>query len=170
VTAEIFWIGGVPVGRLGILARPRSGDWLLDEMIAWRAAGLTDVISLLEDREVRDLGLEPEATAVVEAGMRFDRFPIPDRSVPASVADARALWVDLGNRLRAGCGVGIHCRAGIGRSSLMAAGVLGEMGVPEDRAWAQIAAARGLAVPDTEAQRQWLSQYVSRQRKNKPFF
>jgi hypothetical protein len=71
-----------------------------------------------------------------EAGLRFERFPIPDRGVPASVARARALWVDLADRLRAGRSVGIHCRAGIGRSSLMAAGVLLEIGVSEDPAWA----------------------------------
>jgi predicted protein tyrosine phosphatase len=84
-----------------------------------------------------------------EAGLRFERFPIPDRGVPASVARARALWVDLADRLRAGRSVGIHCRAGIGRSSLMAAGVLLEIGVSEDPAWAVIAAARRWAVPDT---------------------
>jgi protein-tyrosine phosphatase len=93
-----------------------------------------------------------------EAGLHFERFPIPDRGVPASVAHSRALWVNLADRLRAGHSVGIHCRAGIGRSSLMAAGVLLEIGVSEDHAWAVIASARGLAVPDTEAQRAWVSQ------------
>jgi protein-tyrosine phosphatase len=158
MTPNLFWIAEVPRGRLAIMARPRAGDWLVDEMAAWYAAGLTDVICLLEDLEVRDLGLEHEAQIAREAGLRFERFPIPDRGVPATVAHARALWVDLADRLRAGRSVGIHCRAGIGRSSLMAAGVLREIGVPEDHAWVVIAAARGLAVPDTEAQRAWLSQ------------
>jgi hypothetical protein len=107
------------------------------------------VICLLEDPEVRDLGLELEAPRAREAGLRFERFPIPDRAVPASAANARALWIDLADRLRAGRGVGIHCRAGIGRSSLMAAGVLREIGVSEDHVWTLIASARGWAVPDT---------------------
>jgi hypothetical protein len=114
MTPNLYWIAEVPRGRLAIMARPRACDWLVDEMAAWYAAGLTDVICLLEDPEVRDLGLEHEAQMAREAGLRFERFPIPDRGVPASVAHARALWVDLADRLRAGRSVGIHCRAGIG--------------------------------------------------------
>jgi hypothetical protein len=59
-------------------------------MAAWYAAGLTDVICLLEDHEVRDLGLELEAQRAREAGLRFERFPIRDCGVPASVAHMRA--------------------------------------------------------------------------------
>jgi hypothetical protein len=30
--ADIYWIADVPGGRLAILGRPRSGDWLSDEI------------------------------------------------------------------------------------------------------------------------------------------
>lgn len=35
---EIHWIPGPWPGRLGILLRPRGGDWLSDEVRMWREA------------------------------------------------------------------------------------------------------------------------------------
>ncbi|MFT4110031.1 hypothetical protein, partial [Propionicimonas sp.] len=55
-----------------------------------------------------------------------------------------------------GHGVAIHCRAGIGRSSVLAAAVLQLEGVPADEAWNLISHARGLPVPDTDAQRRFV--------------
>ena len=48
----------------------------------------------------------------------------------------------------------IHCRQGIGRSSLLAAAVLEASSL--DEAWRRIAEARGRSVPDTPEQRAWL--------------
>jgi len=56
-----------------------------------------------------------------------------------------------------GKAVVIHCRAGIGRSSLIAACVLALRGYDAASAFDAIAKARGLAVPDTEAQRAWVA-------------
>jgi protein-tyrosine phosphatase len=50
----------------------------------------------------------------------------------------------------------IHCRAGIGRSSVIAATILRLGGMEGEAAFDAIERARGLAVPDTEAQRDWL--------------
>ena len=35
--ADIYWIADTPSGRLAILGRPRSGDWLSDEIADWKA-------------------------------------------------------------------------------------------------------------------------------------
>jgi hypothetical protein len=43
------------------------------------ANGLTDVVSLLEDHEIRELELTREAELVRQAGLDFEKFPIPDR-------------------------------------------------------------------------------------------
>jgi protein-tyrosine phosphatase len=45
---------------------------------------------------------------------------------------------------------------GIGRASLVAAAVLRLLGLPGDEAFSRVQAARGLPVPDTDEQRQWL--------------
>jgi len=50
----------------------------------------------------------------------------------------------------------IHCRAGIGRSSLMAAAVLISGGAEAAIALSVIEKARGLPIPDTHVQRAWV--------------
>jgi protein-tyrosine phosphatase len=154
--ADIYWIAEVPSGRLAILGRPRSGDWLSDEIADWRAAGLTDIVSLLEDHEIRELDLAREAELAERAGLSFEQFSIPDRGVPASSEAAHALWARLETKIRSGRSVGVHCRAGIGRSGLIAVGVLLRLGIPESAAWQRASKARGRPVPDTDEQRLWV--------------
>jgi len=72
--------------------KPRAGEWLLDEITDWAANGLTDVVSLLEDCEVRELELTGEAELVRHAGMEFESFPIAHRGIPSSVESAQDLW------------------------------------------------------------------------------
>ena len=102
--AELYPIVDCPVGRLAIMPRPRAGDWLEDEARSWRRQGLDVVVSLLEDAEVAELGLADEARACEHAGLRFIRFPVPDRGVPASESAATDLVVSLTEELRAGGG------------------------------------------------------------------
>ncbi|MFK4227845.1 hypothetical protein [Streptomyces sp. NPDC019890] len=62
---------------------------------------------------------------------------------------------DLAGQLRAGAHVVTHCRAGIGRASLLAASLLILNGVDPDTAWNSLEHARELSVPDTDEQREW---------------
>ena len=157
MAAEIYWIIDVPGGRLAILGRPRANDWLADEIADWKAAGLTDVVSLLEEHEIRETGLLSEPQLTREAGMSFESFPIPDRGVPSSVSATHRLWASLEEKVRRGRAVGIHCRASIGRAGLVATGLLVRMGISQDEAWKRTSSARGRVVPDTEDQRSWLA-------------
>ncbi|TXH69619.1 MAG: hypothetical protein E6Q83_09380 [Thiothrix sp.] len=50
----------------------------------------------------------------------------------------------------------IHCRAGIGRTSLIAGAVLILLGLKPEAALKHLSQARGVQVPDTEEQAQWL--------------
>jgi protein-tyrosine phosphatase len=157
MTAEIYWINGVSPGRLAILGRPRPGEWLADEIKDWAAAGLTDVVSLLEDSELREVGLTDEGDLTRQAAMSFERFPIPDRGVPTSVSATRSLWSNLAGKIHGGRAVGIHCRASIGRAGMIATGVLVQIGVPLAEAWIKTSSARGRIVPDTDEQRSWVA-------------
>lgn len=58
--------------------------------------------------------------------------------------------------------VAVHCRAGTGRSSSITAGVLICSGLTADDALGLIAAAWGIEVPDTEAQRDWVKAFGNR--------
>ena len=162
--AEIYPIPGAPAGRLAIMPRPRAGDWLEDEVALWRGAGLDVIVSLLEDGEVAELGLQQEQELCERAELTFLRLPIPDRGVPGSRQEVARLVEALVQRLRQGQGVGIHCRIGVGRSALVAACVLSALGMALDAAWPAIALARGLSVPDTPEQRTWPALLVTQAR------
>jgi protein-tyrosine phosphatase len=161
VRAELYFIPECPVGRLAIMARPRAGDWLEDEATSWRRQGLDTVISLLEDVEVAELGLGAEAASCSRAALRFAQFPLPDRGVPRSEVEFSELVMALAAELRTGRGVGIHCRMGIGRLASLAVCVLAALGVAVEVAWTAVERSRGLPVPDTPAQRAWVTAWLA---------
>jgi len=88
-------------------------------------------------------------------------FPIPDRGVPASTREALSLFSTISAALEAGKNVAVHCRQGIGRSGLIAAGVLLTSGMGVDKALELVGAARGEVVPETQAQLQWIKHLPS---------
>lgn len=158
--AELFYVAGTPTGRLAVMPRPRAGDWLADEIASWKAQGLDVVVSLLEEHEVVELGLGDERAECAKVGMQFISFPVPDRGFPASAAAVNELVAVVAANLRAGRGVGIHCRFGIGRSATPVVCVLCSLGVGVDDAWREVQIARGTAVPDTPQQREWAARWA----------
>lgn len=159
--ASIYWIDHPNGYRLGIMARPRAGEWLRDEIEAWREEGVQTVLSLLEPEEVSDLELVGEAGLCRSAGIEFLSFPIPDRGVPASVDEARLIAEKLCAMGSEGKAVAIHCRAGIGRSSIVAGAALILSGLRAREAIEAVGRARGLDVPDTDAQLLWLHSFCA---------
>lgn len=157
---KVFWVAGTWKGRLGILPRPRGGDWLGDETAAWREAGVDMVVSLLEPAEAAQLVLEEEAAAAASSGVVFRAFPIPDRGVPTSKELVVELASEIIDALDEGRSVAVHCRQGIGRSGLIVGGVLVAAGKDPVIAIKTVAQARGLEVPETEEQRQWLTDFA----------
>ena len=155
---SIYWIG-LPGVRLGIMARPRGDDWLVDDLRALKCAGVDVIVSALTAPEAEELGLIEEAEGCAQNGLLFVSFPIEDRSLPAHFTDFGVFVNKLLEHSRNGRSVVIHCRAGIGRSSLIAAAVLTRMGLSADEAFRLIEQARGRPVPDTPEQRRWVERY-----------
>jgi protein-tyrosine phosphatase len=158
--AEIYVVREFENIALAIMARPRAGDWLSEEITSWQRAGIRTVVSLLEPAEVAELGLGEEACLCSAAGIGFLSYPIPDRGVPSSMHSLNELVLPLAHMVRAGHLVAVHCRAGIGRSSLVAAAILVRAGIPYVKAFPALSKSRGVAVPDTEAQVDWLQAYA----------
>jgi protein-tyrosine phosphatase len=156
---EIHWIQMPSAWRLAIMPRLSAGDWLDDEIAGWRTEGIDIVVSLLEPNEIRelDLGREPELCKMYE--IEFISFPILDRGVPVLSDQTATLARLIALRISEGKAVAIHCRAGIGRSSLFAACVLLYCGVTPDAAFEMIQKARGVWVPDTDEQRDWVKRF-----------
>jgi protein-tyrosine phosphatase len=157
---ELFWVPMALDGRLAVAPRPRGGDWLADEMAAWRKAGIDVVVSLLTPEEVIEFELEREAEEARAAGIRFRAFPIPDRDVPVARSEFRELVTGVARELAAGRRVVVHCRQGIGRAGLLAASVAIATGVAPAEAATVLTAARGRPVPETPAQRRWLDDFA----------
>ncbi len=163
---DLSWINTQDF-RLTIIPRPRGGDWLLDDIRALKLAGIEVLASLLTAAESEELGLSDEARYCNETGIKFLTFPIEDRSVPNSVADFSRFVNLIESELCRNTPVGIHCRAGIGRSSLLAACLLSQHGYETDTAFDAITQARKFPVPDTPEQHLWVEHWVNLQ-KNRP--
>jgi predicted protein tyrosine phosphatase len=155
-STPLYWIEGVTPGRLAIFARPRGGDWLSDEAASWKRQGVNVLVSLLTPEEEAEFSLANEGELCRQAGIEFHAFPIGDRELPASRDESLALAHRLAESVREGKAVAIHCRAGIGRSTMLAASVLIALGETPERALERIAEARRGPVPDTPEQRQWI--------------
>ncbi|MFI9511285.1 hypothetical protein [Nocardia sp. NPDC052566] len=147
-------------GRVSIMAKPRGGDWLPDEMAALRAAGVDVLVCALTTPELHDTGLIGEPAAARVAGLDFVAIPIPDRGVPDLHAILPTLK-RLAGMLCDGKHIVTHCRFGIGRSSLLAASLLILTGTDPDIAWHQLQRARDLPIPDTAEQRAWTNVLTS---------
>ena len=118
--------------------------------------GVEILVSMLTDEEAEELGLENESAECAAAGITFVNVAIPDRSVPSD-RNAFLRSVDqLAARVRDGRYLAVHCRASIGRSSVLAASILVRLGWDVKTAFHAIESARGCSVPDTSEQRQWV--------------
>ena len=160
ISTRLYWIDGPWPGKLAMAARPRGGDWLDSEMAGWRRANVDTVFSLLTPAEEADLGLEAEEETAKSHGLRFLRFSIPDRQVPDSeVAFSRALE-ELEAELEADRNVVLHCRQGLGRTGIAAACLLITKGATPEAALRQLSMIRGVTLPETSEQRQWIDRYA----------
>jgi protein-tyrosine phosphatase len=156
MTPDIYWIRDIEPYRLAIMPRPRGGEWLTDEITGWSNSGIRVVACLLHAYEIEELGIREAAQHCMRAGIEYRCFPIPDRGVPERASDFLAFIDALTASIRAGTSAAIHCRAGIGRSSLAAAAVMLRLGVAAADVFSMISKARGLSVPDTPQQAEWL--------------
>ncbi len=159
--AELYWVETKPGGRLAVAPRPRGGDWLEDEIRSWKSSGVDVVVCLMEDWELAELDLSGEKKTCLAQGLSFVLFPIRDRGTPESTAAMRSLVKTMSEHLASSRNVLVHCRAGIGRTGLVATCCLAAGGVPVDEAFALVAKARGLPVPDTDDQKRWVEGFAA---------
>ena len=157
---EIYWIRAAGPGKLAVMPRPRGGDWLEDEIRGLKQLGIDILVSLLTPEEEAYLGLEEEGATARAHGLEFFSHPVLDRNVPDSPKETWTLAARLADRFQAGKKITVHCRMGIGRSPLLLACILVSRGLEPDDAWKAIGTARGLPVPDTLEQRDWLARHM----------
>jgi len=145
--------------KIGVMARPRGGDWLEDEIRSIRDQGFSVLVSLLTDAEQKELELEAEGDSCENVGLTFVRLPIEDMRVPALDEQTISVVAELREFRSTGNSIAIHCRAGIGRSPMIAACVMLSHSCNVTSAFHQLSAARGMKVPETPEQREWAVAY-----------
>ncbi|HEY2860861.1 MAG TPA: hypothetical protein VGJ21_20800 [Terracidiphilus sp.] len=156
---DIFWINGAETPHLAIVMRPRGEDWLDDEMHRIKRAGVDTIVSMIEHHEAVWLGLGDEKGAAERAGIEFLSYPIPDTHIPDDVAGFREFVSVLADRLQRGEHIGVHCRGCIGRATVASACALIHLEWESSAALVAIERARGVPVPDTAEQEEWILHY-----------
>jgi len=162
--AHLYSIQGLPTGQISIMARPRGGDWLPDEIMALRSADVDILVSLLTPNEVMELDLREEAACCRGQEVTYLSFPIPDRGTPPFSESTFTFLEQLYRLVRAGKHIAVHCRQGLGRAALIAACVLVLAGFSPAQAFERLSSVRGWPVPETEEQRAWVVAFSRSQR------
>lgn len=147
-------------GFLAVMAKPVAGEWVEEEFSGLYSGGLRQVVSLLEAHEARELGLSDEERLCEKHGLRYVSYPSPDRGLPPTVESFKKLTKAIYHESAGGFSTVVHCRAGIGRTGLFAAGVLLHCGFEVEEAFDRVSKGRGVEVPDTQEQRDWLLRHA----------
>ena len=127
-----------------------------DEFLGIANQNISLIVSLLEADESYEVGLELEQQVTERHGMKFISYPIPDRGLPSSISNYLEFTKNLYHTAAGGEDIVVHCRAGIGRTGIIAAGVLLHCGFEPKEAFEHISKKRGISVPDTEEQIDWV--------------
>lgn len=111
------------------------------------------VLTLVEEHEFAMLGVPEFASAMLRAGLPWRHLPIRDADVPD--ASFERAWSTVGAEARRvlleGGRVLLHCRAGLGRTGMIAARLMVELGTAPEAAIAMVRRARNGAI-ETPAQ------------------
>jgi hypothetical protein len=75
--ATIYPIKAAAPNRIAIVARPRGGDWLCDELSALSSEGINVLVSMLTEEESNELGLERESEDCGVTGITFENILSP---------------------------------------------------------------------------------------------
>jgi protein-tyrosine phosphatase len=116
------------------------------------------LVSLLTSSEIKNLNLGKEEAITKELGIDFINFPIADMGIP--VYKQFVEFIDkLYSKTDGLDKLIIHCKHGIGRSGLIALGLMVRDGGELKLAIKKVSKIRGFDIPQSSSQRKLLSHY-----------
>jgi hypothetical protein len=95
---KLFWLAGPWRGKVALAARRRGGDWLEDDVVDWKGAGVQSVLSLLTREENSELGLRDEG----REDWSFPPFRFPIFKFPGPSRRLGKCWTRLLETCRVG--------------------------------------------------------------------
>ncbi len=161
---------GLP-GRLGLTIAPgkfrpgldpASDTLVQDDLRALRDDhGAQVLVTLLEEFEMRRLGITDLLPSARRMRLRTIWFPIPDVTAPSDLPATARLVAEILDAMSIGQTVVVHCRGGLGRSGTIAACCLVARGRAPEEAIAMVRLARPGAV-EVSDQEQFVSRFARR--------
>jgi ADP-ribosylglycohydrolase/protein tyrosine phosphatase (PTP) superfamily phosphohydrolase (DUF442 family) len=159
-----YWVlpGQLLAGEYPGGAAPEATRARLQRLLA---AGIECFLDLTQPGEVAP---HPPYESELPAGIEYLRAPVTDHAIPEERAQMAAILEALARVLDSGRPVYLHCRAGIGRTGMVAGCLLVERGMAGDEAlaelnrlWQQSArASQWPSVPETPEQTQYVRTWV----------
>lgn len=155
----IFEVTTIGQASLCIMPAP-SGRHLSRDLAFYRMLGVDKIVSLLEDKEAKKLGVHKEQALCEKLGLQFEQFAIPDQHTP-DITTFQPFIETLYQELESGDikTLAVHCRAGIGRTGVVAGCLLRRDGHRSDHAVKMMSDVRGYAMPQTEEQYHFIVNY-----------
>lgn len=121
-------------------------------------AGINCIVSLLETQEAKELGLADEQTLAKQHQIEFVSVPVADLQLPQSEQEFALQSKRIHKSISEGKNTLVHCRSGVGRTGMLCAAILAHSGCSVKEVITKISTQRGMQVPDTPEQLQWLTQ------------
>lgn len=151
-------------GAIGLTFCPGKKDlpyrWnrsLTDDLRVIRNWGASTVVTLIEDHEFEFLQVSQLGEAVRHLDMDWIHLPIRDVDIPDQRFEQgwKRYGLEIHDRIQTGHKILIHCRAGIGRTGLVAARILVERGYFPGEAIRRVREVRRGAI-ETQAQENYV--------------
>lgn len=148
-------------GRLLFTPCPGTkGTPITEALTTITSAGAQVLVTLMPNSELAANQADDLPARCAEQGIEWWQLPVADEQVPMD--DFDAAWHrhrdTLLTRLAAGATLAIHCKGGSGRTGLIAARILIELGMPREAAVNQVQALRPKAIRHP-AHVGWLAQF-----------
>lgn len=157
-------------GRIGLTLAP--GQLFVDSTTVYdrdlvsdlnrlrQVYGINQLVCLLEPEELDSLGISHLLAETEATGMTTEWLPISDEGVPDSMPEFAELVERVVQTVSSGSSVVIHCRGGRGRTGMLAACCLVQLGHDPELAIQTVQQIRTGAL-QAENKRQYIHQFAS---------